>query len=478
MQDKYDVVVGLEIHCQMNTKTKLFCGCSNDSQSVKPNTNTCPVCMGFPGQLPVVNKSAITKGIKAGLALGCEISEVSVFDRKSYFYPDSPKGYQITQQFRPITKKGKVTIETEDGLKDVGIHHMHLEGDAGKLTHETTGSLVDFNRSDTPLMEIVSEPEMNGVKEASAYAREVQRIMRYSKTSNADMEKGMMRFDINVSLKPKGQKELGTKVEVKNLNSFSSLEKALAYEIKRQAKELDAGNAIYQETRGYDDAKQITIGQRSKESAQDYRYFPEPDIPPLSHSKELVEEIRLEVGELPIQKRQKYREYGISEDEVFTLSNTLEMAEYFEEALQISNDPKRTCSLLTTVLLKKLADKNLDIQESPVSAKNLGTIVKLINEDVISFNIAKGKLMELAFETGESIEALIEKHNLKQVIDESLLESVCQKAIDSNQKAADDVRQGNHKAVGALVGFCMKESKGQLNPAHISKKLMQMLAEK
>ncbi len=474
--EKYDVVVGLEIHCQMNTKTKLFCGCSNDSENAEPNTNTCPICMGFPGQLPMVNQAAIEKGIKAGLALGCEIANTSVFDRKNYFYPDSPKGYQITQQYRPIALTGGVEIETSNGNKTIRIHHMHLEGDAGKLTHVASGSLVDHNRCDTPLMEIVSEPDITSVEEASQYAREIQRIMRYCGASDADMEKGMMRFDVNVSLKPKGQKELGTKVEVKNLNSFTSMEKALAYEIKRQTKALDNGEEIFQETRGFDDAKQVTTSQRSKESANDYRYFPEPDIPPLTHDQKLVAEIKAQLPELAINKRKKYREYGISEDEVFTLSNTLEMATFFEQAVAISNDPKKTCSLLTTVLLKKLADENLDITESKVTSTHLGTMVKLIADETISFNTAKGKLMDLAFQTGESIEHLVEKHNLKQVVDLGLLEQVCQKAIEENAKAADDVRSGNNKAIGALVGFCMKESKGQLNPAMISKKLNELLS--
>ena len=474
--DKYDIVVGLEIHCQMNTKTKLFCGCSNDSENAQPNTNTCPICMGFPGQLPIVNQAAIEKGIKAGLALGCRIAETSVFDRKNYFYPDSPKGYQITQQYRPIALEGNVEIETTNGNKVIRVHHMHLEGDAGKLTHVGSGSLVDHNRCDTPLMEIVSEPDITSVEEASQYAREVQRIMRYCGASDADMEKGMMRFDVNVSLKPKGQKELGTKVEVKNLNSFTSMEKALAYEIKRQTKALDAGEEIFQETRGFDDVKEVTTSQRSKESANDYRYFPEPDIPPLTHKKQLVEQLRAELPELAMSKRKRYREYGISEDEVFTLTNTLEMAQFFEQAVEIGKDPKKTCSLLTTVLLKKLADNGLEISDSKVTPVHLGTMIKLILDETISFNTAKGKLMDLVFETGDDVQHLITQHNLKQVVDLGLLEEICNKAIEVNQKAAEDVRNGNPKAIGALVGFCMKESKGQLNPAMISKKLNELLS--
>ena len=474
--DKYDVVVGLEIHCQMNTKTKLFCGCSNDSENAEPNVNTCPVCMGFPGQLPVTNKAAVQKGMLAGLALGCNIAEQSVFDRKSYFYPDSPKGFQITQQYHPIALDGQVEIETSQGNKVIRIHHMHLEGDAGKLTHTAGGSLVDFNRCDTPLMEIVSQPDISSVEEASSYAREMQRIMRYSGASDADMEKGMMRFDVNVSLKPKGSTTLGTKVEVKNLNSFTAMEKALAYEIKRQAKMLDAGEEIIQETRGFDDVKEVTVGQRSKESAKDYRYFPEPDLPPLIHQRQQVEELKSQVPELPIVKRAKYRTLGISEDEVFTLSNTREMAEFFEHASGISGDPKKTCSLLTTVLLKKLSEANLDITQSPVSSENLGQMVKMIIDETISFNTAKGELMDYAFESGEDVLHLVEKHNLKQVVDEGLLTEVCQKAIQTLDKAAEDVRGGNQKAIGALVGFCMKESKGQLNPAKISQKLNELLS--
>lgn len=474
---EYEVICGLEIHVQQNTKTKMFCRCNNDSENARPNTNVCPVCMGFPGQLPKANKKAIEKSIAAGLMLGSQIPERSMFDRKNYFYPDSPKGYQITQNFHPIAIGGNVEIEIKEGKKNIRIHHMHLEEDAGKLTHTAQGSLIDYNRTGTPLMELVTEPDINSVEEAVAFAKEVQRIMRYSGASNADMEKGMMRFDVNVSLRPFGQKEFGNKVEIKNLNSFSSMEKAFHYEIKRQTKALKAGETIHQETRGWDDVKQKTTSQRSKETAFDYRYHPEPDLPPVVHKQDLVDKIKATLPELPSIKRQRYVDYGIGYDESVLLSNTLEMAQFFEEASSISDDPKKSAAFITTNLLKHLNENHIDIKDSIVTAKHIGELVNLINNETISNNTAKNEVMSFMLETGDMPSKIVEEKGLKQVVDTNLIDTLCKKAIESNQKAVDQYKGGHKKAIGALVGFCMKEGKGQVNPKHISEHLEKLLSE-
>lgn len=475
--DKYEIVIGIEIHCQMNTKTKMFCGCSNDSFNAQPNSNVCPVCMGFPGQLPYTNKEAIKKGIKAGLALNCSIEETSAFDRKNYFYPDSPKGYQITQNYKPIAVKGHVDIKLDSGeIKSIGIHHMHLEEDAGKLTHTSQGSLVDFNRCGTPLMEIVTEPDMRSIEEASKLCREIQKIMRYSKSSDADMEKGMMRFDINVSIMEKNAKEFGTKVEVKNLNSFQSLERALEFEIKRQIEAKENNQEIFQETRGFNVDTGETTSQRSKESAYDYRYFPEPDLPIVTVESSLIQELKKEVSEKPLEKRERYQnEYSLAEDEVNLLSETLEIAQFFEEAVAISNDPKTSAAFLTTYIIKHLNDNDLNLAELKFTGKELGELVQLINDKTISFNIAKNKIIGEMLETGKNANIIIEEKGLKQISDTVQIETWCKDAINSNPKAVEDFRNGNEKAIGALVGGVMKASKGQANPGLINKTLVELL---
>jgi len=474
--NKYDVVIGLEIHAQMNTKTKMFCRCSNDSFNKIPNSNVCPICMGFPGQLPLLNKESVRKGIIAGLSLNCEIPEISKFDRKNYFYPDSPKGYQITQFDKPISINGNITITTSKGEKIIHINRMHLEDDAGKLTHTSSGTLCDYNRSGTPLMEIVSEPEIFSVEEASTYAREIQKIMRYCGSSDADMEKGMMRFDLNLSLKPKGSDTLGTRAEIKNLNSFQSLEKAAEYEIKRQSQLLDNGEKVAQETRGWDDKLQKTVSQRSKEEAMDYRYFPEPDLPPIQASKELVNELRKFVPELPHDKKKRFAsEFNLLEDDIRILTSTPELANYFETANAISNDPKTTCAFINTVLSAYLKEDQISIKESPVSAENLGKLVKLIKDGIISNNVAKSTVFEAMYEEGQNPEKIVEEKGLKQVSDTGALEEMAKKAIKTLPQAAEDVRNGEIKAIGALVGFIMKESKGSANPKAVNEILKKLL---
>lgn len=478
---KYEPVIGLEVHVQINTDTKMFCSCSNMSFNERPNINVCPICMGYPGQLPQVNKVAIEKGILSGLALGSEIQEISQFDRKQYFYPDSPNGFQITQQFHPIAVGGEVEIELSDGtFKKIKIHHMHLENDAGKLTHIPEGSLCDYNRAGSPLMEIVSEPDMNSIEEASLFAREIQKIMRYCNSSNVDMEKGEMRFDLNISLKLKGAKEFGTRVETKNLNSFQSLEKAAEYEIRRQAEMLENNETIEQQTRGWVKEKEKNVIQRSKEEALDYRYVPEPDIPPIRISKAQIQAQETNLPKLPLEvKKLLQSKYGIQAEELSILSDTKIMSDYFLEAIEIAKDPKATTSFMTTILMKYLKEDGLDIDspENKVSAKMLGELVQLVQDGTISNNVAKSTVFEEMYKSGKSADEIVEEKGLKQVSDQGAIEKMCKKAIEANPQAAQDVKDGQMKAIGTLVGFVMKESKGQANPGLANQTLQKLLKQ-
>lgn len=476
---KYDLVIGLEIHVQMNTDTKMFCRCSNKSFNERPNINVCPICMGYPGQLPKVNKHAIEKAIVSGLALGSKIQEHSQFDRKQYFYPDSPNGFQITQQFQPIAVGGEVEIELSDGtFKKVKIHHMHVENDAGKLTHVPEGSLCDYNRAGSPLMEIVTEPDMTSIEQASLLAQEIQKIMRYCNTSNVDMEKGEMRFDLNVSLKPKGSSELGVKVETKNLNSFQALEKAAEFEIRRQAELLETNQPIEQQTRGWVEEKGKTVLQRSKEEALDYRYFPEPDIPPIKLTQSQIDEQAAKLPKLPLEvKKLLQSKFGLEAEELVILSDTKKMSDFFLEAVEIGQDPKTTTSFITTILMKHLKEDGIDIDspENKVTPEMLGQLVKLIKDGEISNNVAKSTVFEEMYQTGKTPTEIVDEKGLKQVSDTSAIEEFCKKAIEANPQAAQDVREGQMKAIGALVGFVMKESKGQANPGLVNQTLQKLL---
>lgn len=489
--DKYEVVIGLEIHAQCNTKSKMFCGCDNDSFGKEANINTCPICMGFPGMLPVLNEEAVKKGIKAGLALGCTIPRLSKFDRKNYFYPDLPKAYQISQYDEPVAIDGEVEIELQPDVdehgnpsgdpvyKKIGLERLHLEEDAGKLTHTATGTLCDYNRSSTPLMEIVSKPDMRSIEEASAYAREVQRIVRYVGASDADMEKGMMRFDINVSLRPHGQKELGTKVEVKNVNSFRSLERALAYEITRQSELLDEGKGdeIVQETRGWDDERGTTESQRTKEGASDYRYFPEPDLPPLVAEEKMVEALRAELPELPVAKKKRFMsEYGLNFEYAGILTNDAALADFFEEAVKVvgQDSAKKVANMVNNVVVALLEEERISITDAKLSAEALGAIVKMMVDGEISSTAAKEVTEEIFTNGGEPAE-VVEAKGLKQVSDTGLIEELCKKAIEAHPSVVEDVKSGKDKAIGFLVGQVMKESKGQANPGMVSKMLKEMI---
>lgn len=464
----YEVIVGLEIHAEISTKSKMFCSCKNETLA-PPNENVCPVCMGFPGQLPVINKEALTKGILTALALDCEIPKFSRFDRKNYFYPDLPKGFQISQYDKPISINGHV--------KNIRIKRVHLEDDAGKLTHTDGASLCDYNRSGVPLMEIVTEPDIRSAEEAVNFAKELQTILRFIGSSDADMEKGMMRFDASVSVRKKGDKKLYNRAEIKNLNSFKALSSAIHYEAGRQM-ELAISNKPLENniTVGWDDEKEQTYIMRSKEGDADYRYFPEPDLPPIVVDKKFVDELRKSLPELPDQKREKYSKMGIGLVESEIISLDPDMAKYFEAVIDATKEePKKVASFIASVFLKHLNNDNLSINQSKVSAKNLARLFDLVIEGVISGNMAKGEIFEEMYHTSQNPDEIIDKKGLKQVSDSGAIEKICKEVIEKNPNIVAEYRNGKEKVFGFLVGQVMKELKGQGNPAVINGVLKKLL---
>lgn len=475
-----EAVIGLEIHVQISTKSKMFCSCDNDSFDKEPNINVCPVCMGFPGQLPVLNEEAVQKGLKAALALNCEIPASCKFDRKNYFYPDNPKGFQISQYDEPISKDGFVEIvqdENDGGVMRVGITRLHLEDDAGKLTHVSGGSLVDFNRAGTPLMEIVSEPDMRSSAQADLFAREIQKIVRYVASSEADMEKGMMRFDASVSLRPVGEKKLYPRAEIKNLNSFRALKAAIDFEIARQ-KELWAEEKVMKTpiTVGWDDEKKETYFMRDKEESDDYRYFPEPDIPPLEFESAYVAELKNGLPQLPAVKRKKYvDEFGLNPDDARLLSDDPKLADYFEKVVAGCDDAKKAASFVTTILMKRLNEDLISIDKQKISPEAMADLINLVNRGEISGNQAKGEVFDAMYESGQLPAAVVVEKGLKQVSDESAIEAVCKKVVEANASAVEDFKAGKDKALGFLIGMVMKEMKGQGNPAVIDKIMRKLL---
>ncbi|MFH1218679.1 MAG: Asp-tRNA(Asn)/Glu-tRNA(Gln) amidotransferase subunit GatB [Candidatus Peregrinibacteria bacterium] len=470
---QFETVIGLEIHAQISTKSKMFCSCDNDSFDKEPNINTCPICMGYPGMLPVTNKEAVEKGVKAALALNCEVLESCKFDRKNYFYPDSPKGFQISQFDEPLSKNGWVVV----GDKKVRITRLHLEDDAGKLTHVRNGSLVDFNRAGTPLMEIVSEPDMRSSAEAGAYAREIQKIVRYVGSSEADMEKGMMRFDASVSIRPKGEKKLYPRAEIKNLNSFKSLEAAIDYEVKRQIELWNEGKPLKGPTTvGWNDAESKTYFMREKEESDDYRYFPEPDIPPLKLDKKMVEEFKAEIPELPDVKKKRYvDELGLSEDDARILSGDLKLAGYFEEVVEKCGDAKSAVSFINTILMRYLKEELIGVDEQKVSAGMMAELISMVKSGEISNNAAKGEVFEEMYKSGKSAGEIVSEKGLVQVSDSGEIEKACKKVIEGNPGPVADFVGGKEKALGFLIGMVMKDMKGQANPKMVDEIMRRLI---
>jgi len=474
--------IGLEIHIELKTRSKMFCSCKNDPDEKHPNINICPVCLGHPGTLPVINREAVRKTIKTGLALNCEISRHTFFERKNYFYPDLPKGYQISQYSTPICKNGFLEI---DGKK-IRIRRVHLEEDTGRLIHEKDYSLVDFNRAGVPLMELVTEPDIESPKEARKFAEELQLILRYLDVSDADMEKGQMRVEANISLSSK-KGVLGTKVEIKNLNSFKAVEKALEYEIERQRKILESGKKVIQETRGWDPAREITFSQREKEEAQDYRYFPEPDLPPLEITQEMVDEIRAEIPELPRQKRERFKkEYNLDEKSIEIFVKNKDFGEYFEKVVSefTPNLPKEkllrliklATNYLTTDLLGLLKGASVSGEDFLITPENFAEFIELIDEGKISSKIAKIVLEEM-FRTGADPSQIIEEKGLVLIADEAEIEKIVYQVISENQKAVSDFKKGKENALEFLIGQVMRKTKGKANPKIAKETLKRILKE-
>ncbi len=468
---EFEPVIGLEIHVQMDTKTKLFCSCPVEF-GAEPNSNVCPVCLGLPGSLPVINKRAVEFAIRAGLALNCQINMRSVFARKNYFYPDLPKGYQISQYEEPIAVNGWLEV----GGKRVRIRRLHIEEDAGKNIHEGSKTYVDLNRAGTPLMEIVTEPDIDSPQMAREFLEKLRNIMRYIGVSRADMEKGQLRCDINISIRPKGSKELGTRVEIKNVNSFRFVQKAIESEIERQIKLLLSGEKIVQETRTFDPSTGLTHTMRTKEEAEDYRYFPEPDLLPLLIPPQWLEEIKANMPELPEERLERFiKELGLDQYSAKVLTDNKELGDFFEESLRYyGQDPKLTANWLLNDLLGSLSEAGKDIESSPVSPQSLAELVKLIKENVLSSKLAKEVIKEMTA-TGKSPSQIVEEKGLKQISDEGQIRSMIEEVLRENSKEVERFKAGEEKVFGFLVGQVMKKAKGKANPQLVNKLLREML---
>jgi aspartyl-tRNA(Asn)/glutamyl-tRNA(Gln) amidotransferase subunit B len=474
---KYESVIGLEVHVQLATRSKIFCSCPT-SFAAEPNSNVCPTCMGLPGALPVLNRQAVEMAIKAALGLGCTVNPFSRFARKNYFYPDLPKGYQISQYDQPVAEHGSITIALGGVPKSIGITRVHMEDDAGKSIHDgfkdsDRYTYVDLNRSGTPLIEIVTEPDIRCSDEAYAFLTELKQIMQYLSVSECDMEKGQLRCDANVSVRPKGADKFGTKAEVKNLNSFRFAKMALDYEIARQVALIESGGRVEQETRLYNVSTGETVGMRSKEHAHDYRYFPEPDLVPLRIGDEWLEEIRGGMPELPAAKRHRFVEsYGLREYDAGVLTATRALSEYFEKAAAASGDPRTAANWVTGDLMGALEGR--DIAESPVSPEQLGELVALIAKGEISGKLAK-EIFAKMMASGDSARAIMDREGLRQISDTGALSKIVDDVIAANPKQVEQYRSGKTTVLGFFVGQVMKATKGQANPATVNEILVARL---
>ena len=484
---EYEAVIGLETHCQLNTKTKIFSSVSTEF-GLPANTNISPICLGYPGTLPVLNEKVLEYAVKAGLALNCQIAPYSKFDRKQYFYPDLPKNYQISQFDLPIATNGWLEIELIDKTtkevttKRIGITRLHMEEDAGKLVHMgsdrlsgSTHSLVDFNRAGIPLVEIVSEPDLRTAQEAAEYAQELRRTMLYLGVSDGNMQEGSLRCDVNISVRPIGQKEFGVKVEIKNMNSFSAIQKAVEYEIERQISAIEKGEKIHQETRLWEEGAQRTISMRSKEGSSDYRYFPEPDIPPMEVSKEQLQTWKAQLPELPREKRARYaRELGLSAYDIRVLTDEREVAEYFEAAIATGANPKLVANWVTQDIAAYLNANNFKIKDIAFKPEMLGELVNLISSETINGKVAKELLPEL-LTTGGSPKALVEQKGLVQISDTSELEKIIDELIAANPKEVEKYRSGKTNIKGFFVGQVMKKTSGRAKPELVNELVVKKL---
>lgn len=476
---RYETVIGLEVHLQLSTESKVFCGCSAKfGQS--PNSQACPVCLGLPGTLPVLNKKVLEYGIKVALSLNCAIADMLKFDRKNYFYPDLPKDFQISQYDKPLANHGYIFIKNEQGEKKIGITRVHIEEDAGKLVHPENKdfSLVDFNRTGVPLLEIVSEPDLNSPEEAYEYLTALKSILEYLDVSTCNMEEGSLRCDANLSLRPVGEKKLGTKIELKNMNSFKGVKNALAYEVKRQAEALDKNEKMVQETRLWDEQRGVTVSMRTKEEAHDYRYFPEPDLVPFYVDKDFVEKVKKEMPELPQQKIERFtKEYGLSAYDAGLLAQSRHVAGYFEECAEILNDSKAIANWLNSDLAAYANAQNKRADELGLSPKNLAGMIKLIKDNTISGKIAKEILPEM-IKTKKSAAEIVRTKGLAQISDAQSLEKLADEVLAENEKTVQDYASGKETAVTFLVGKFMQKTKGKANPGLANEILKKKLKEK
>ena len=470
----WDIVIGLEVHVQLNTETKAFCSCKVNYGD-EPNTNVCPRCLGYPGALPVLNKELVNSAIKLGLATNCSIRPFSKFARKNYFYPDLPKGYQISQYDDPICYEGYVDIEVDGNEKRIGLTRIHMEEDAGKSIHSEFGTLVDLNRCGTPLLEIVSEPDMSSPQEAYAYLTTLKQIVRYTGVSDCNMEEGSMRCDANISIKPAGQKEFGTRTELKNMNSFRNVERALIYEAKRQQEVLESGGKIVQQTLLWDEQSGTTKAMRGKEDSHDYRYFPEPDLSPVYVDEAWIETMRKLLPELPAARKQRFIDtFGFKAEDAATLCSEKEIADYFEETLKYFDQPKLVLNWVRNEILRILVDAGTDIVTSPVSPKALGELLAYLDNNEITAQTAKAVLDDMAA-SGKSAESIIEEKGLKQISDSSELETLIDSILAENEANVKRFREGEDKLMGFFIGQVMRGTQGKADQAMARKILLTKL---
>ena len=473
---KYETVIGLEIHAELATETKIYCGCKNEFGG-EPNTHTCPVCTGMPGTLPVLNRKVVDYAICAGLAMNCQITPYGKQDRKNYFYPDLPKAYQISQFDLPVCHDGYIDIEVNGETRRIGITRIHIEEDAGKLIHDeySGASLVDYNRCGVPLIEIVTEPDIRSSEEAKIFLDTLKSILEYTEVSDCKMQEGSLRCDVNLSIRPMGQKEFGTRCEMKNVNSFSAAVRAMDYEQKRQIEIVENGGEIEQETRRWDDVRGLSVVMRSKEDAHDYRYFPEPDLLPIVISDEWVEDVRARIPELPAQRKARYiSEYNLPEYDAFVITSSKKTADYFDTCVKAGCDPKAASNWLMGDIARYLNEKELEPSDIPFSAEQLAALIGLIDKGTISNSAAK-KVLAKMFEEPEDPAKIVEKLGLVQVSDEGALKAMVDEVLANNPQSVADYKAGKDKAIGFLVGQTMKAMKGKANPEMVNQILKELL---
>ncbi len=474
----YQMVIGLEVHVELSTKSKIFCSCTTEFGG-EPNTHVCPVCSGMPGVLPVLNKKVVEFAVSAGLATNCEITRYNKFDRKNYFYPDLPKAYQVSQLYLPICRNGKVEIEVNGEKKHIGIHEIHMEEDAGKLVHDPWDdcTLVDYNRCGVPLLEIVSEPDFRSADEVIAYLTKLRETMMYLGVSDCKMQEGSMRADVNISVMPVGSSKFGTRTEMKNMNSFKAIYRAINYEANRQIELLESGGVVTQETRRWDDNKDASFAMRSKENAQDYRYFPEPDLLPIEISEEWINNARINMPELPEAKRARYiNEFGLSEYDASVITSERQIAYLFEDTVKLSNQPKEACNLIMGELMRLMSETGTLAEEVNMDAAKIADLIKLILDGKINRTVGK-EVFEQIFRNNVDPVEYVEENGLLMLNDDSLVEKTIDDVIANNPKSISDLKAGKSKAKGFLVGQTMKALKGKANPQTVNQILDKKLSE-